>query len=86
MVIAVGVGAHRWASATTTHPAARSQTVLTKASSPEEVARAYLAAAKSGDCDLTRTLTLGHTWAWCSDPQLIDYRNVKWGEGLIPDQ
>lgn len=82
LVAAVGVGSHLWAGTTTVNPAAHSQKALTKASSPEEVARAYLVAAKDGDCDLTRRLTLGHTWPWCSDPKLIDYRDVKVFSGL----
>ena len=82
VVVAVGVGSHLWAGATTTNPAAHSQTALTKASSPAVVARAYLAAVKSGDCDLTSTPTLSHTWAWCSDPKLIDYRDMKVFSGL----
>jgi hypothetical protein len=44
--------------------------------SAEQVAEMYLSAAKSGNCALTRELTLGHTWAWCDDPKLVNYRNV----------
>jgi hypothetical protein len=43
---------------------------------PGSVVAAYLAAAKSGDCTLTRALTQKSTWAWCDDPKLLDYRSV----------
>lgn len=47
-------------------------------SSVSAVAATYLAAAKDQDCGLTRALTAknGDTWAWCSDPRLLSYKNV----------
>jgi len=53
------------------------------AASPEQVARVYLHAAFSGDCTLTAALTLPHTWSWCSNPKLLDYRSVK-RPGYVP--
>jgi hypothetical protein len=47
------------------------------AASPGQVARAYLRAAFTGDCKLTAELTLSHTWNWCDDPKLLDYRSVQ---------
>jgi hypothetical protein len=44
--------------------------------SPERVARAYLRAAFTGNCDLTAELTLPQTWSWCTDPKLLKYRSV----------
>jgi hypothetical protein len=46
------------------------------AASPERVARVYLRAAFTGNCELTERLTLSHTWNWCDDPRLLDYRSV----------
>lgn len=46
------------------------------AASPERVGRLYLRAAFTGNCGLTTELTLSHTWSWCSDPKLLDYRSV----------
>lgn len=46
------------------------------AASPEQVARSYLRAARTGNCTLTAELTLSNTWSWCSDPKLLDYRGV----------
>jgi hypothetical protein len=37
------------------------------------VTRAYLIAAKAGKCDVTKALTLDHTWAWCSNPTLKSF-------------
>jgi hypothetical protein len=48
-------------------------------SSPQQVAQIYLAAAKAHDCDLTASLTLAHTWNWCDDPRLLEYRSVGVG-------
>jgi hypothetical protein len=45
--------------------------------SPERVARVYLHAALTGNCKLTAELTLPHTWNWCDDPKLLDYRSVR---------
>jgi hypothetical protein len=45
--------------------------------SPERVARVYLRAAYSGDCNLTAELTMSQTWSWCNDPKLLHYRSVK---------
>jgi hypothetical protein len=45
--------------------------------SPEQVAQFYLRAAKAQDCDVTSALTLPHTWNWCDDPRLLDYRSVR---------
>jgi hypothetical protein len=47
------------------------------AASPERVARVYLHAALTSDCKLTAELTLPHTWNWCDDPKLLDYRGVR---------
>ena len=47
------------------------------AASPERVARVYLHAALTSDCKLTAALTLPHTWNWCDDPKLLDYRGVR---------
>ena len=47
------------------------------AASPEQVARVYLRAAHAGDCTLTAALTPPHTWSWCSNPKLLDYRSVE---------
>src|SRR5262245_15891539 len=47
------------------------------AASPERVARAYLHAARTSNCRLTAELTLSHTWNWCDDPKLLDYREVR---------
>jgi hypothetical protein len=52
-------------------------------SSPEQVARIYLRAAKAEDCDLTAALTLPHTRSWCDDPRLLDYRSVNSAD-LLP--
>jgi hypothetical protein len=46
------------------------------AASPGQVARVYLRAAYTGDCDLTAELTTSGTWSWCNDPKLLDYRSV----------
>ncbi len=46
------------------------------------MARARLAAAKKGDCALTKQLTLSRTLAWCDDPKLVDYRNVHPLDGM----
>jgi hypothetical protein len=46
------------------------------AASPERVARVYLRAAFTGNCELTAELTVSHTWSWCDDPKLLDYRSV----------
>jgi hypothetical protein len=51
--------------------------VPSAAASPEQVARVYLRAAVTGDCRLTAELTLPHTWNWCDDPRLLDYRSVR---------
>lgn len=32
---------------------------------------------------MTRELTTSHTWSWCRDPRLIDYRSVRPAE-LLP--
>ena len=47
------------------------------AASPGQVARVYLRAAFTGNCKLTAELTLAHTWNWCDDPKLLDYRSVR---------
>jgi hypothetical protein len=47
------------------------------AASPERVARVYLRAALTGNCKLTTELTLPHTWNWCDDPKLLDYRSAR---------
>src|SRR5947209_15305930 len=47
------------------------------AASPERVARVYLHAALASNCKLTAELTLPHTWNWCDDPKLLDYRGVR---------
>lgn len=44
--------------------------------SPERIAGVYLQAAKAADCRLTAALTLPHTWHWCRNPRLLDYRSV----------
>jgi hypothetical protein len=49
------------------------------AASPERVARIYLRAALTGDCDVTAELTTPGTWNWCSDPKLLNYRSVGTG-------
>lgn len=82
VVLAIVTSSDLWGAATPAIPAASSQTLPTQYSSPKEVAQAYLAAAKNGDCDLTRKLTLSHTFAWCSDPKLNDYRDVHVFGGL----
>ncbi|HEU5270013.1 MAG TPA: hypothetical protein VFU36_08815 [Jatrophihabitans sp.] len=43
---------------------------------PEQVVQIYLQAAKAQLCSLTAALTLRHTWSWCRDPRLLDYRSV----------
>jgi hypothetical protein len=53
------------------------------AASPGQVAGAYLRAAVTGDCKLTAELTLPHTWNWCGDPKLLDYRSVQ-SPDLVP--
>src|SRR5215475_14043183 len=45
--------------------------------SPERVAQVYLHAALTSNCRLTAELTLSHTWNWCDDPKLLDYRGVR---------
>ena len=50
---------------------------LPAAASPEQVARVYLRAAVTGNCKLTAELTLPHTWNWCDDPKLLDYKSVQ---------
>ena len=47
------------------------------AASPERVARIYLGAAVAGNCKLTAALTVAHTWNWCQDPRLLNYRAVR---------
>src|SRR3954468_14159534 len=47
---------------------------LQSPTSPSQTARAYLAAAKPGDCQLTNALTLPSTRSWCTHPKLLDYR------------
>jgi len=47
------------------------------AASPERVARVYLHAALTSNCSLTAELTLSHTWNWCDDLKLLDYRAVQ---------
>jgi hypothetical protein len=47
------------------------------ATTPVALVSAYLAGAKAGDCSFTRALTQKHTWAWCDDPKLLDYRSVR---------
>ncbi len=47
------------------------------AASPEQVAQVYLHAALTSNCRLTAELTLSHTWNWCNDPKLLDYRGVR---------
>jgi hypothetical protein len=47
------------------------------AASPGQVAGIYLRAAVTADCTLTAELTLSHTWNWCDDPRLLDYRSVS---------
>ncbi|VEI02548.1 Uncharacterised protein [Acidipropionibacterium jensenii] len=44
--------------------------------SSEQVAKAYLDAAKSGDCALTKQLTGTSTWAWCDEPRLTGYKDL----------
>ena len=46
------------------------------AASPEQVTRLYLRAAFTGNCGLTAKLTMSHTWSWCDNPKLLDYRSV----------
>jgi hypothetical protein len=46
------------------------------AASPGQVAREYLRAAVAANCKVTAELTLSHTWSWCDDPRLLDYRSV----------
>lgn len=41
-----------------------------------EVARSYLQAAKSHECDVTKALTSESTWYWCDNPRLNHYRFV----------
>ena len=43
---------------------------------PVALVSAYLAGAKAADCSFTRALTQKHTWAWCNDPKLLDYRSI----------
>jgi hypothetical protein len=47
-----------------------------RSASPARVARIYLQAAKATNCSLTAALTLNHTWSWCRDPRLLDYKSV----------
>ena len=47
------------------------------AASPEQVAGVYLHAAHTSNCRLTAELTLSHTWSWCNNPNLLDYRGVQ---------
>jgi hypothetical protein len=46
--------------------------------------RAYLAAAKAGDCQLTRALTLPSTWSWCTHPKALDYRSIRKPQRVQP--
>lgn len=43
---------------------------------PVALVSTYLAAAKAGDCTVTRALTQKHTWAWCHDPKLLDFKAI----------
>jgi hypothetical protein len=82
VLLAGGVGA--CASSDTDAPAAKASSatigaqlpVPARSTSPEQVASVYLRAAKAQDCRLTAALTLPHTWSWCRDPRLLDYRSV----------
>ena len=58
-------------------PSAAGVSVPPVAASPERVARVYLHAAVTSNCGLTAELTLSHTWNWCDDPKLLDYRGVR---------
>jgi hypothetical protein len=49
---------------------------LPASTAPVALVSAYLAGAKAGDCSFTSELTLKHTWAWCDDPRLLDYKGV----------
>jgi hypothetical protein len=57
-------------------PSAPRDSAPPAAASPGRVARVYLRAALTGNCALTAALTTSHTWSWCSDPNLLDYRSV----------
>jgi hypothetical protein len=57
-------------------PGAPAGPVPSAAGSPGQVAREYLRAAVTANCKLTAELTLPHTWNWCGDPRLLDYRSV----------
>jgi hypothetical protein len=58
-------------------PAASGASLPPSAASPAQVARVYLRAALTGNCTVTAALTLSHTWSWCDDPKLLDYRSVR---------
>lgn len=64
-------------------PRASGASMPSVAASPEQFARAYLRAAVVGNCTLTAELTLPHTWNWCGDPRLLDYRSVR-GPNYVP--
>jgi hypothetical protein len=50
-----------------------SPTLPPKSASVVSVTRTYLAAARGGDCDVTKALTLSSTFAWCTNPTLRSY-------------
>ena len=52
------------------------------ATSPAQVARVYLRAARTGNCTVTAALTLSQTWSWCDDPKLLDFRPVQSRSGV----
>jgi len=47
------------------------------AAEAEQAALVYLNAAVTCDCGLTRKLTLPGAGAWCADPQMLAYRDVR---------
>jgi hypothetical protein len=63
-------------------PSPSGTSVPPSAASSAQVARAYLRAALTGNCTVTAALTLSHTWSWCDDPRLLDYRSVQSPSGV----
>jgi hypothetical protein len=60
-----------FASHSMTLPASR---LLPKSATVTEATTWYLQKAKEQDCAATRAVTLPHTWAWCSNPRLRDFK------------
>lgn len=75
LIIAACVGAGFWIYQAQ-NPRPRG-TVPPASASVTVVAKTYLSAAVQQDCGLTRVLTMSNTWAWCDDPRLLSYNDVR---------